>query len=360
MILMKYILILVTLLLAFTQEGFAQRSASTILERIITSDDNVIAQGKVIEPSKPVFSLSGTYGIDDHLTYVVDYMGRGKEYNLFSLVYFDLESTDMLVVVNDDAYDSKNAYAGAYLFAENQSDDRDFPTHYGVACNLGAGPSLIQVYKDYKKQVYEAALADPSTDSLAYSFTLARLGQIVEYDLTPVNNAFATVDDFLNASDLSNLSATEVAAKLTAGLCCTAVDAYGVTWNLLCPVTSWEVDVKKKTASFYPMLVLKDFESEMTASQVLNAPDVNLAPDAPECITFSFKDGSPSSIAELGEPAVSVRAENGVIIVDGAEADVFSVEGRLVGRTSAGRLAVPAGFYVVRPHGAASLSVAVK
>ena len=275
-------------------------------------------------------------------------------------MYFELASTDMLVVVNDDAYDSKNAYAGAYLFAENQSDDMDFPTHYGVACNLGAGSSFVQVYKDYKKEVYDAAVADPSTDSLAYSFTVARLGQIVKYELKPVSNAFATVDDFIKTSDLSNLSATEVAARLTAGLCCTAVDAYGATWNLLCPVTSWEVNKKNMTASFYPMLVLKDFESEMTASQVLNAPDVNLAPDAPEFVTISLHKGAITSIAELDEHAVSVRTEKGGIIVDGAEANVFTVDGRLVGRTSAGRLTVPAGFYIVRPDGAASLSVAVK
>lgn len=357
---MKYILILAAFLLALAHESLAQSSASTILERIILSDDNVIAQGNVIEPREPVISLSGTYGNDDNLTYVVDYKGRGKEYNLFSLMYFDLASTDMLVVVNDDAYDSRNAYAGAYLFAENQSDDKDFPTHYGVACNLGGGSSFLQVYKDYKKEVYQAAVADPSTDSLAYSFTVARLGQIAKYELKPVSDAFATVDEFLKASDLGDLSATEVAAKLTAGLCCTAVDAYGATWNLLCPVTSWDVNMKKMTASFYPMLVLKDFEPEMTSSQVLNAPDINLAPEAPEFITISLRKGSPSSIAELDEHAVSVRAEKGVIIVDGADANVFTVDGRLAGRTSAGRLTVPAGFYIVRPDGAASRSVAVK
>ncbi|MGN0030143.1 MAG: hypothetical protein ACI35Q_10505 [Marinilabiliaceae bacterium] len=277
-------------------------------------------------------------------------------------MYFDLASTDMLVVINDDAYNSDDNYAGAWLFAEDESgnSDKDFDTHYSVHCKFAGGPSLIQVYKDFKKEVYEAAVADPSTDSLAYSFTVARLGHIAKYELKPVSDAFATVDDFLKASDLGNLSATEVAAKLTAGLCCTAVDTYGVTWNLLCPVTSWDVNMKKMTASFYPMLVLKDFESEMTSSQVLNAPDINLAPEAPEFITISLRKESPSSIAELDEHAVSVRAEKGVILVDGADAHVFTIDGRLVGRTSAGRLTVPAGFYVVRPDGAASRSVAVK
>lgn len=108
------------------------------------------------------------------------------------------------------------------------------------------------------------------------------------------------------------------------------------------------------------MLVLKEFESEMTVSQVLNAPDVNIAPEAPECITISLRKSPPSSIAELDESAVSVRAEKGGIIVDGAEANVFSAEGRLVGRTSVGRLAVPASFYIVRPDGAEAVSVAVK
>lgn len=357
---MKYVLTLAVLLLASTQESFAQNSVSSILERIISSKDKVITQGNVIEPNEPVFRLSGTYGNDDNLTYVVDLNGRGKEYNLFSLMYFDLASTDMLVVINDDAYNSDDNYAGAWLFAEDKSGDKDFGMHYSVYSEFAGGPSFIQVYKDYSKEVYEAAVADPSTDSLAYSFTVARLGQIAKYELKPVSDAFATVDDFIKASDLGNLSATEVAAKLTAGLCCTAVDAYGVTWNLLCPVTSWEVDVKKKTASFYPMLVLKDFESEMTSSQVLNAPDVNLAPEAPEFITISLRKGTTTSIAELDECSVPVRAEKGVILVDGADANVFTVDGRLVGRTSAGRLTVPAGFYIVRPDGSASLSVSVK
>lgn len=357
---MKYVLTLATLILALTHDSLAQNSVSSILDRIISSEDKVIVQGNVIEPNAPFFSLSGTYGNDDNLTYVVDYKGRGKEYNLFSLMCFDLASTDMLVLINDDVYNSDDNYAGAWLFAEDKSGDKDFGMHYSVYSEFAGGPSFIQVYKDYSKEDYEAAVADPSTDSLAYSFSVARLGQIVKYELTPVSNAFATVDDFIKTSDLGNLSATEVAAKLTAGLCCTAVDAYGVTWNLLCPVTSWDINMKKMTASFYPMLVLKDFESKMTVNQVLNAPDVNLAPDAPECITLSLRKGTTTSIAELDEHSVSVRAKKGVILVDGAEANVFTVDGRLVGRTSAGRLSVPAGFYIVRPDGATSISVAVK
>ena len=77
--LMKYVLTLATLILALTHESLAQSSVPSILERIISSEDNVITHGNVIEPHEPVFSLSGTYGNDDNLTYVVDYKWRGRD-----------------------------------------------------------------------------------------------------------------------------------------------------------------------------------------------------------------------------------------------------------------------------------------
>lgn len=322
-----------------------------------------MTEGEIIVPTTPVITRTGVYGNDGEQSYVVDYYSRGKSFNLFSLIYLNLASTDMLVVINDDVFDSgedDDVYAGAWLYAEKKSDDRDFSQHYEAFCNLASGPSFLQIYKNYSKAVYEEALANPTTDSLAYSFTVARLGQIVKYELKPTSDAYSSVDEYLKATDFSGLSATEVAAKLTAGLSCTAVDSYGVTWNLLCPVTSWDVRVEKKRADFYPMLVIKEFEGEMTPRDVLDAPDVNLSPDAPEHLTLSLSSGGAASLSRPAGHAVSVRSESGSVVVDGGEADVFALDGHLVGRTSGGRLKVASGLYVVKTNDGDAVTVSVK
>lgn len=302
--------------------------------------------GKVVVPESPIVSMSGVFE-ESSSTYICNLQ---YYYQLQILVYYNLAPTDLLVVVDDLYVDDLGA---PWLLAETAKNDQTISARYGVMSNFSKGEYFLSINKMYTSGY------DPTSTKTEFSFKVARLGEIVSYELKPASDAYATLDAYLKATDFSGKTATEAAAELTAGLYCKAVDTYGTTWDLLCPVTSWSVDVSKKTASFSPVLVIKEFESSMSVTDINGAPTVNLSSAATQSISFSI-DQNASALTETAAPATTVRTEPGAIVVSGAEADVFSLDGRLVGRTADGRLNVAKGFYIVRPDGGESVSVIVK
>lgn len=318
--------------------------------------------GNVYDPL--IIKYTGSYTEEDGNSFMLTY-GTNTNVEVFRLLHYCFHG-DMVVIINDYAYPTyKACYGEAYIYGPTESYDVSMPSHYNASFVNGSS-NMIMVSKKFGREAWGFIQENNLTDSLKYSFTVAIIGRVQTYELKPINDKYATVDDFLKATDFSGLSATEVAAKLTGSFYCTATDTRGATWTLLCPVTCWSVNLKKKTVTFKPKLVIKEFESEMTSSDVINAPDLYLLNNSdfhnpPTSLTIPLDTYDPSAaLTDVTVPSPTVRTEPGAITVSGAEADVFALDGRLVGRTSGGRLNVAKGFYIVRPDGGESVSVIVK
>lgn len=344
MSIVKYILTL-AVSLASTSLCLAQNTEITPPERIFLSQE-VPETGKVVVPESPIISMSGVYE-DSEIAYICNI--RKIIYQLQILIYYNLDPADMLVVIDDNCVDD---YTSPCLFADEDKNDKILSASYGVLSDFQKGDSFLSISKTYMSGYTESAKTN-------FSFRVARLGEIVSYELKPANDAYETLDAYLDDTDFSGKTATEAAAELTTSLYCKAVDVYGNTWDLLCPVTSWNVNISKKTASFSPVLVIKEFESFMSTADINGAQRVNLSSQAPASLSFSI-DRSALNLTETAARSTTVSREPGAIIVSGSEADIFSLDGRLAGRTTSGRLNVPAGFYIVRADNAKPLTVIVK